>query len=203
MKFAALMTAAVVTLATTLATALPAAAEKLSLNQISAYLNDLQSAQGAFTQINEDGSISTGTIYIKRPGRVRFEYNPPEEALVMANSGQVIILDRKLGGAPESYPLSQTPLSIILARNVNLGQANMVQGVSFDGTATTVVAQDPKRAEYGSIEMKFTGSPVELRQWVIRDSSGSSTTVVLGDLSRTEVSNALFDVRSELAKNNR
>ncbi|SNR32659.1 LolA family protein [Puniceibacterium sediminis] len=199
MKLAALMTAAAVTLAT----ALPAAAEKLSLNQISAYLNDLQSAQGAFTQINGDGSISTGTIYIKRPGRVRFEYNPPEQALVMANSGQVVILDRKLGGAPESYPLSQTPLSIILARNVNLGQADMVQGLTYDGTATTVVAQDPKRPEYGSIEMKFTDGPVELRQWIIKDSSGSLTTVVLGDLNRTEVSNALFDVHAEMANNGR
>ncbi len=199
MKLAALMTAAIMTFAT----ALPAAAEKLSLNQISAYLNELQSAKGAFTQINGDGSISTGTIYIKRPGRVRFEYNPPEQALVMANSGQVVILDRKLGGAPESYPLSQTPLSIILARNVNLGQANMVQGMNYDGTATTVLAQDPKRSEYGSIEMKFTGGPVQLRQWIIRDADGSTTTVVLGDLTETEVSNALFDVRSELAKSNR
>jgi outer membrane lipoprotein-sorting protein len=199
MKLAALMTAAVVTLAT----ALPSVAEELSLNQISGYLNQLQSAKGSFTQINGDGTISTGTIYIKRPGRVRFEYNPPEEALVMANSGQVVILDRKLGGAPESYPLSQTPLSIILARNVNLGQANMVRGMSYDGTATTVVAQDPKRAEYGSIEMKFTGSPVELRQWIIKDANGSTTTVVLGELNRSEVSNALFDVRSEMAKNNR
>ncbi|WP_146588372.1 LolA family protein [Puniceibacterium confluentis] len=199
MKLAALMTAALVTLAT----ALPAAAEKLSLNQISGYLNQLQSAKGAFTQINADGTISTGTIYIKRPGRVRFEYNPPEQALVLANSGQVVILDRKLGGAPESYPLSQTPLSIILARNVNLGQANMVRGHSYDGTATTVLAQDPKRPEYGTIELKFTGSPVELRQWVIKDSNGASTTVVLRELSQTEVSNALFDVRSELAKSNR
>ncbi len=199
MKLAALMTAAIVTLAT----ALPAAAEKLSLNQISSYLNGLQSATGSFTQINSDGTISTGTIYIKRPGRVRFEYNPPEQALVMANSGQVVILDRKLGGAPESYPLSQTPLSIILARNVNLGQANMVQGMSYDGTATTVVAQDPKRAEYGSIEMKFTGNPVQLRQWIIKDANGSTTTVVLGDLSRSDVSNALFDVRGEMAKYNR
>ena len=199
MKLAALLTVAVVTLAS----ALPAAAERLSLNQISGYLNQLQSAQGAFTQINGDGTISTGTIYIKRPGRVRFEYDPPEQALVMANSGQVVILDRKLGGAPESYPLSQTPLSIILARNVNLGQANMVKSQSYDGTATTVVAQDPRRPEYGSIEMKFTGNPVELRQWVINGSDGTRTTVVLGDLNRTEVSNALFDVRSEMAKFNR
>ena len=63
---------------------LAAAAQRLPLGQISAYLNALQTAQGEFTQINDDGSISTGQIYIKRPGKVRFEYNPPESALVVA-----------------------------------------------------------------------------------------------------------------------
>ncbi|APX23379.1 MAG: outer membrane lipoprotein carrier protein LolA [Rhodobacteraceae bacterium] len=175
-------------------TAFPAAAQKLSLNQISQYLNSIQSAKSPFTQINGDGSISTGTIYIKRPGKARFEYNPPEQALVLAWSGAVYIFDRKVGGQPETYPLSQTPLSIILARNVNLGRAGMVTGHGYDGTATTVTAQDPKRPEYGSIQMKFTGNPVELRQWIITDGNGSKTTVVLGGLQKTSLSNSVFDV---------
>ena len=175
-------------------TAFPAAAQKLSLNQISQYLNSIQSAKSPFTQINGDGSISTGTIYIKRPGKARFEYNPPEQALVLAWSGAVYIFDRKVGGQPETYPLSQTPLSIILARNVNLGRAGMVTGHGYDGTATTVTAQDPKRPEYGSIQMKFTGNPVELRQWIITDGNGSKTTVVLGGLQNTSLSNSVFDV---------
>ncbi|SFD45051.1 LolA family protein [Salipiger profundus] len=175
-------------------TAFPAAAQKLSLNQISQYLNSIQSAKSPFTQINGDGSISTGTIYIKRPGKARFEYNPPEQALVLAWSGAVYIFDRKVGGQPETYPLSQTPLSIILARNVNLGRAGMVTGHGYDGTATTVTAQDPKRPEYGSIQMKFTDNPVELRQWIITDGNGSKTTVVLGGLQKTSLSNSVFDV---------
>lgn len=196
MRLAPLFAAAVLSIAT----ALPAAAAKLSLNEISGYLNQLQSATGSFTQINGDGTISTGTIYIKRPGKVRFEYNPPEQALVMANSGQVAIFDKKLGGQPDSYPLSQTPLSIILARNVNLAQAGMVQGHSYDGTATIVTAQDPKRPEYGSIQLKFTDNPVELRQWIITDQNGGQTTVVLGGLNRGEVSNRMFDIRGEIAR---
>ncbi|HCI99679.1 MAG TPA: cell envelope biogenesis protein LolA, partial [Sulfitobacter sp.] len=54
----------------------------------------------------------------------------------------------------ETYPLSKTPLSIILAANVNLGQAKMVTGHNYDGTATTVRAQDPAHPEYGNIELK-------------------------------------------------
>jgi len=175
--------------------AAPAAAEKLSLNALSQYLNAMKTAKGAFTQINDDGTISTGTIYIKRPGKIRFEYNPPEETLVLASANTVAIFDPKTNQGPESYPLAKTPLSIILARTVDLASANMVTGHSFDGTATVITAQDPAHPEYGNIQLKFTGSPVELRQWIINDDGGSSTTVVLGELAKGgALPNALFDI---------
>ncbi|MCR9114237.1 MAG: outer membrane lipoprotein carrier protein LolA [Rhodobacteraceae bacterium] len=164
--------------------ATPAAAEKLSLGAISSYLNGFQTAQGEFTQINDDGTISTGQIYIKRPGRVRFEYNPPEQILVVADGDTVGVIDGKSNTGPEAYPLHRTPLKIILARNVDLTRARMVTGHASDGKTTTVRAQDPDNPEYGSIELVFTASPVELRQWVINDSGGSRTTVVLGDLDK-------------------
>lgn len=189
------ITSAVLSAGLAVAAVTGAAAQQLPLGTISSYLNQLQTATGAFTQINDDGTISTGTIYIKRPGRVRFEYNPPETSLVVAGSGTVAIYDKKSNQGAEKYPLSRTPLSIILASNVNLGQARMVTNHSYDGTATIVTAQDPENPEYGNIQLKFTGNPVELRQWVINDSSGSQTTVVLGDLSKGgNLSNRLFNV---------
>jgi outer membrane lipoprotein-sorting protein len=159
-----------------------ALAEKLPLNAISSFLNDLKTAQGSFTQINDDGSISTGTIYIKRPGKMRFEYNAPDSALVVASANAVYIADSKSNQPPETYPLKRTPLSLILARDVNLGRANMVTGHSYDGTATIVTAQDPENPEFGNIQMKFTANPVQLRQWVINDDGGGQTTVILGEL---------------------
>ena len=162
----------------------PAAAEKLSLPELSTYLNALKTATGEFTQINDDGTISTGRILIKRPGRVRFEYDPPEDVLVVADGDTVGIVDGKSNQGTQAYPLHRTPLSIILARNVNLSQAKMVTGHASDGTSTTVRAQDPEDPEYGNIELVFTGNPVELRQWVINDNAGSRTTVILGDLTR-------------------
>lgn len=166
------------------ALALPAQAEKLSLNAISQYLNGMKTATGEFTQINDDGTISTGQIYIKRPGRVRFEYNPPEKTLVVADGDTVGIVDPKSNTGTEAYPLHRTPLKIILARNVDLSRERMVIGHSSDGTSTTVRAQDPEHPEYGNIELKFTANPVELRQWVINDDAGSQTTVVLGELTK-------------------
>ena len=125
------------------AMAIPAAAEKLSLGEISTYLNGLRTAQGQFTQVNEDGSISTGRILLKRPGRVRFEYDPPEQALVVADGDTVGIVDPR-SNEKQGYPLHRTPLKIILARKVDLTRERMVVGHASDGTTTTVRAQDPK-----------------------------------------------------------
>ncbi|TDL78376.1 outer membrane lipoprotein carrier protein LolA [Palleronia sediminis] len=163
--------------------AAPAIAAPIDLSRLSQYLNAMKTAQAEFTQVNADGTISTGQIYIQRPGRVRFDYNAPDETLVMAGGGQVAIFD---GGSnskrPEQYPLARTPLKIILEANVNLGQAGMVTGHRQDGVKTIVTAQDPANPQYGRIEMVFTDNPVQLRQWVITDNGGSQTTVILGDL---------------------
>ena len=185
--------------------ALPASAQQLSLDAISRYLNSIQTAQGEFTQINPDGTISTGTVYIRRPGRMRFEYDPPDETLVIAGAGNVAIFD---GGSniatPEQYPLAQTPLNIILERNVDLSRRGMVTGHGYDGTATTVTAQDPAHPEYGSIQLRFTADPIELRQWVVTDGGGNRTTVSLGPLTTgTSLSARLFSIQSEMTRRER
>lgn len=158
------------------------AAEKLPLKAISAYFNGITTAQSRFSQINDDGSRSTGVLYIHRPGRMRFEYDPPEAAVVIAGAGAVVIHDPKSNEPPETYPLKRTPLWIILARKVDLDRAKMVVGHRFDGSATIVRALDPEHPEYGSIDLKFTGDPVALKEWVINDGNGGQTTVVLGGL---------------------
>ncbi|SLN42979.1 LolA family protein [Roseisalinus antarcticus] len=175
-----------------------AQAQQLSLAEISRYLNSFTTAEGEFTQINADGTISTGQIYIKRPGRIRFEYNPPDGSLVIAGGGAVAIFDPQSDRNPERYPLAETPLKIVLEANVDLSRSGMVTEHSFDGTATTVTAQDPQRPELGSIQMKFTGSPAELRQWIVTDESGTRTTVILGDLARNvAINDARFNIIAE------
>lgn len=179
----------------------PAAAEKLPLKEISAYLNSLTTVEADFTQVNADGSISTGRIFINRPGRVRFEYAPPDRSLVIAGGQQVAIFDAKSNQPPEQYPLKRTPLNLILAKDVDLGRAKMVVGHTEDGTSTRVRAQDPENPEYGSIELVFTANPVELRQWIITDDLGAQTTVILGEMKKGgKMKASLFDITAETAK---
>lgn len=178
-----------------------ALAEKLPLDTLSKYLNDLTTAEADFTQVNSDGSVSTGKIFIKRPGRVRFEYAPPDKSLVLASAGQVAVFDGKSNQAPEQYPLTRTPLNLILAENINLGRAKMVVGHKSDATSTSVVAQDPEHPEYGTIELKFTANPVELRQWIITDDLGKQTTVILGALNKGgNYGTSLFSITREMEK---
>lgn len=177
---------------------LPALAEKIPLGTISEYLNGLSTVESDFTQINSDGSISTGKIFIKRPGRVRFEYAPPDRSLVIAGGQNVAIFDAKSNQPPEQYPLKRTPLNLILAQNIDLARASMVVGHAEDGTSTRVRAQDPENPEYGTIELVFTADPVELRQWVITDDLGAQTTVILGEMKKGgQLGARLFDISAE------
>ena len=185
-------------------TALPAMAEKLSLAEISRYLESLTTLEAEFTQINADETISTGIIKIQRPGRARFEYDPPEETLVLAGGQQLAVFDAKSNTGPEQYPLKETPLNLILARDIDLERSGMVVAHDYDGTATTVTAQDPDHPEYGNIQLKFTDDPVELRQWIITDSGGAQTTVILGNIKTgLRFSTATFSINAEISRRER
>lgn len=173
--------AAIASAVTVMSLALPARAQ-IAVGEISAYLNSFSTAQAAFTQVNADGSISTGELTLRRPGRARFDYAAPNAGLVIAGGGQVAIFDAVSNTPPEQYPLSQTPLSLILAENVNLGRSGMVVQHGGDATQTSVTLQDPAHPEYGNIRLVLTPNPVTLRQWVLTDDSGAQTTVILGDM---------------------
>lgn len=186
-------------LVATILTSSAAVADAIPLRDISRYFNSFETAQAKFTQVNADGTLSTGTLYIQRPGRVRFEYDPPDDALVMAGGGSVAIFDAKSNQPPEQYPLKRTPLNIILQRQVNLESEEMVVGYTSDDTTTTVVAQDPENADAGTLQLVFTGDPVQLRKWVITDGGGSDTTVILGELALdVQMSQRLFSIPFEI-----
>lgn len=124
----------------------------------------------------------SGPRAIERPGRMRFEYAPPERTLVLASAGQVAIFDGKSNQPPEQYPLAKTPLNLMLARNVDLSKARMVVGHSEADGLTPRDRAGPRPPELGTIQMAFSANPVTLRQWTVADEAGGRTTVILGSL---------------------
>ena len=173
----------------------PAGAEPIGLATLSRYLNTFTTAEAAFSQINPDGSLSTGRLWIRRPGRMRFEYDGSSGDLVIAAGGTVAVIDRKSNQPPTQFPLARTPLGLILAPQVDFTRARMVVDHRAEGNTTVVVAQDPERPEYGQLRLVFTDNPIELRQWKVVDDAGRETTVVLGEM-RTGMSlpGRLFDI---------
>ena len=194
----------ILAMALSLSATFAAAQDKLPLSAISDYMNGLTTLKAPFTQFNGDGSTSTGTLFVHRPGRMRFEYDPPNSAVVVAGSGAVVIHDPKSNQPPESYPLKRTPLSIILARRVDLGKADMVVGHEVRDGMTIVSAQDPDHPDYGRIDLMFGGSPVDLREWVVHDDAGGQTRVVLGDMQKNaRLDSSLFRNSSPSSRNKR
>ena len=183
----------------------PATAQSaaIPLAEVSRYFNTITTAESEFTQINPDGTIATGKVLIHRPGRMRFEYDPPVGGLVVAGGQQVAIFDPK-SSVPHTYPLRRTPLNLILGANIDLTRDRMVTRHYREGESTVVVAQDPEHPEYGNIRLLLTGNPTELRQWRVTDDMGRETTVILGGL-RTGMSfpTRLFSIEAELAERGR
>jgi len=164
-----------------LALTLPSFGEEISLEAINGYLNSFTTARADFTQVNGDGSVSTGTLLMRRPGRARFDYDD-SDALVIAGGGQVAIFDPVSNTPPEQYPLRRTPLTHILARNVDLSASGQLAGYDYNGTATSVVLQDPEQPQLGNIRLVFTANPVALREWIITNEGGGQTTVMFDTL---------------------
>jgi len=178
--------------------ALPAPAAPIPLEELSTHIEDLVSVRGSFTQVNGDGTVMTGKILLKRPGRMRFEYDPPDRTLVIAGSGQVAIFDGKSNTGPEQYPLRRTPLSIILAKDVDLTRTDAVAEHREDGNMTVVTLHDPEHPEYGNIQLFFAANPARLSQWIVTDGGGARTTVILGDLEHgANISEGKFNILHE------
>lgn len=172
------------------------ATERASLDQLSGYLNTIDAATARFTQINADGTRSQGTMYIDRPGKARFEYDPPDDdALMVASGGQVAIFDGRASGRPEQYPLRRTPLNVILARNVDLSRASMITGIGTHRDMTIVEASDREHPEYGKIRLYFETAPLRLAEWLILAESGEETRVILEPFAAQDrLSPFLFDI---------
>ncbi len=177
---------------------LAAPASEVSLADLSAYLNSLTTAEARFVQTNGDGSTATGRLILQRPYRARFEYDPPDQNLVLASGRMVAIFDAKSNQPPEQYPLARTPLNLILGPKIDLATSAMVASHAEVGGMTHVLAQDPKHPDYGTIELVFSPAPVALTQWIITDDMGGQTSVTLSPLQvGGTYDSSLFSIAAE------
>ncbi|HSF95359.1 MAG TPA: outer membrane lipoprotein carrier protein LolA [Thermohalobaculum sp.] len=151
------------------------------LARITNYLNGISTLEGDFVQIGPDGELSEGQFYLRRPGRIRFEYKPPNPALIVADGTWVGVYDKRLNTL-DRIPIGSTPLDILLRKRVDLRSEGAVQAIENRGGQMRVQAIDPDAPDQGSITMVFADNPLELRQWIVVDAQGLTTTVALSDM---------------------
>jgi outer membrane lipoprotein-sorting protein len=154
--------------------------------RISSYLSALQNLSGNFVQIGPDGSRSTGTFFIQKPGKVRFEYDPPSPIAIVADGSSVVIRDQRLA-TQDLYPLSQTPLRFLLSDRLDLMRDTNVIAVSADDMFVTVTIEERQPLVGSSRLMLMLGAKDnQLKQWTITDPQGYDTTIAIYNLDTTK-----------------
>ncbi len=179
--------------------AAPPAASEVTIDDVSRALERIGTLKGRFTQVNADGSLSRGTVWIHRPGRARFQYDPPDELLVVIGGSRVAIFDDAAAADPTSYPLRETPLWWVLGPKIDLRKAAEIRALRSEGGVTLVRLADRERPELGTLELIFTNDPLELRRWSVIDGAGNRTTVILEEVEKGgDMPASLFSVPLEM-----
>ena len=184
-----------------LATASILKADPYSLANISQYLQNLKILKADFSQINADGTFSSGTILIKRPGRMRFEYYTPDKTLVLVSAGALAIFDPKGDDAPITYPIKNNPISLILKGEVDLLNSGILENYKKSTEKAFVKIRDPKKPEHGSVELVFTGAKPELGKFTVLNENGLSTSITLENIEYPQkINDTLFSISLETNK---
>jgi outer membrane lipoprotein-sorting protein len=160
--------------------------QRALVERVNTYLTSVQSMVGDFVQVAPDGARTNGKFYLQKPGRVRFEYNPPSPVELIADGQSMVVRDRKLA-TQDLYPLSQTPLRFLLADRIDLLKDTDLVGVYSDNMFVTMVIE--QRQIIGGtyrLMLMFSTKNLELKQWTITDPQGYDTTVAVFNLDKTK-----------------
>ena len=178
-----------------------APADQALVDKAVAYLQGLTEAKGRFTQTDSRGVTTAGELYLKRPGKARFAYDPPSSLLVVSDGGSVAVQDPRLKTF-DSYPLGATPLSLFLAKTIRLDKGVQVTRVARAADGFTVTARDGKKETAGQIALTFADNPMALKGWTVTDAQGRTTQVRLQSLEPTSGLDAsLFVLKDPRPKN--
>lgn len=168
------------------------AQDQADVARIEQYFNSIGSAQARFVQTNPNGTVSQGTFYIRRPGRLRFEYDPPSKLHIVADGTQVTLYDPATRDFSQ-WPIGWTAASFLVARQVQLSGDLTVLGVQRAQGLIGLTMIQTKRPQDGRIEVVLADNPLQLRRWTVWDAKGVPVQITLADMrTGVNLSNDLF-----------
>lgn len=158
------------------------ATAQAEIKRITDYWNGIGTVQGTFSQVDSKGGNAFGDFYIKKPGRFRFDYKPPEELTVVSDGYTVAVEDKKLE-TQDRYPLVQTPLSVLVDQNITLQRNDLqILDVGKKAGIVTLRMKSLKKDAEGEILLAFADADLTLQYWVVRDPGGTQVTVRVADV---------------------
>lgn len=155
------------------------AQDAADLNRIAVYLDGITTMYAQFHQYSANGGTATGRMWMDRPGRMRFEYNPPSPILLLADRFYVYYIDKQLAEV-QQVGLTSTPAWLLLREPVTFEDL-IVTGFARGPNLLQLTVVEKAHPDNGSLTMVFRDNPLALLQWTIIDAERRSTTVVLSD----------------------
>ncbi len=176
------------------------AEQQAAVRRINDYINSFQTMKSSFAQISAQGRLTNGTLYISKPGKLRFDYASPNPLLVVADGRWLTVMDRNRARG-DQFPLSATPLRLVVSPQVDLlAETDVIAFDSKDGV-TTVSLQDRKDKLGGYITLTFDEQLKVLQQWTVVDSKDRRTTVQLSNMQYGGSFDPKLFVTGDLNKN--
>jgi len=173
-------------------------APDVAIDRANAYLNGATNMIADFVQVGADGRRSEGKLYVRRPGRMRFEYAQPATLEIVADGTSVAIRDRKLA-TQDMYFISQTPLKFLLKDKIDLRRDVKILGVVENKSGVVISIED--KATFGGtslIKLIFEPRTFALKQWHVTDPQGYETLVSLFNVDLAQApESSLFRINNE------
>ncbi|HEX6980762.1 MAG TPA: outer membrane lipoprotein carrier protein LolA [Alphaproteobacteria bacterium] len=152
--------------------------DRADLKRIADYFNQVRTMKGRFLQVGPDGGAAEGDVYMSRPGRFRFEFDPPVPMLIVSDGAYIIMEDRELKSV-ERIPLTATPLDLLLRDEVKFDDSVGISNIERGAAILRVTLFEPARPKEGSLTIVFGDKPLEFAGWVVTDAEGKTTSISL------------------------
>lgn len=171
--------------------------QRQAIEDVNTYFNGFTTLKGEFTQLGNTGNVSTGVVIISKPGKMRFEYAPPNPFIVVSDGRWVAVYNRSKKVA-DQYPLATTPLRLLLAKEMNLLKNAVIRAADIQDGLITLRMEDKDQMVSGELVLIYDSNLNALRQWIVIDGEGRRTTISLDNLVPDEPADpSLFVVKIE------
>ena len=164
-----------------------------AIKRINSYLNEIKTLRADFLQVATNGEVAGGKLFMSRPGKIRFEYKPPSPILIISDGTFLIYIDRHLEEMTHFF-LSSSPIDFLVKKSVRINENTEIISFSQKANIIRIKLAKINQINKGTITLNFTNQPFKLRKWIIADSQGMETTIILNNIEENIILNSkLFE----------